>query len=267
MNCETKESPVPKAFGRVRRNSLLFLSLPKTACSYRWPSHRVVSCLSCPGCSVRAAAGRWVSRSTAPLAVPANRGASPDCQAPVLKWCCLCSVLLGAVTLLICRFTNDSHVVQGSNLKQSCCVKHFYNRYRLRTWVCGLQYQTSYQKKLLQPGGDLQLSLMLNLLYVHYVADLHVNGTPDTLDLQHPCRGLYITCTERKATALWGMWALGTLPCCGQGLWNSYSWCVAAVSWALGWVLSWAVLPSFILSFWWSIQRLWLRARSSWFLN
>lgn len=111
------------------------------------------------------------------------------------------------------------------------------------------------------------VSLMLNLLYVHYVADLHVNGTPGTLDLQHPCRGLYITCTERKATALWGMWALGTLPCCGQGLWNSYSWCVAAVSWALGWVLSWAVLHSFILSFWWSIQRLWLRARSSWFLN
>jgi len=34
----------------------------------------------------------------------------------------LCSVLLGAVALLICTFANQSHVVQGSNLKKSCGV-------------------------------------------------------------------------------------------------------------------------------------------------
>lgn len=40
-----------------------------------------MSCLSFQSCSITAAVGRCVSRSTTCLEITANRGLSPDCQA------------------------------------------------------------------------------------------------------------------------------------------------------------------------------------------
>lgn len=160
----------------------------------------------------------------------------------VLEWHWLHYVVFGAVALLICTFINHSRIVQGSNLKKSCCVSVSATAIGLRHgsigWVANLKPERALAARWL-----FAVSLMLNVLYLHYIADLHVNDTSGTHAEDYTSH-----IQQERWQCCKGCWALGALPCCRQRLWNSCSRCVAAVLWALGWLLPWAVLHSFILS-------------------